>query len=51
MIGSVIAEGITIMFFILSASVTECATVKAVACQRIVFILLLNKHRADTNKI
>src|SRR5439155_9387129 len=51
MMGSVIAEETTIIFFMLSASVTECATVNAVACQRIVFILLLNKHKADTNKM
>ena len=51
MIGSTTALGATIKFFIDSASVIECATVNAVACHRIILILLLNKHRPVTNKI
>lgn len=34
-IGSTTALGATIIFFILSANVMECATVKAVACHKI----------------
>jgi len=50
-IGSTTALGATIIFFILKASVMECATVNAVACQSIVLILLLKKHSPITNKI
>lgn len=51
MMGSTIAGGATRMFFMLRANVIECATVNAVACHRITFTLLLNKHRPITNKI
>lgn len=50
-IGSTTALGATIIFFIDSANVIECATVNAVACQRITLIFLLNKQRPVTNKI
>ena len=49
--GSTTALGATIIFFIDKASVMECATVKAVACHRMVLILLFNKQRPVTNKI
>ena len=49
--GSTTAEGAIIIFFMLNAKVIECATVNAVACQRITYILLLNKQRLITNKI
>jgi hypothetical protein len=51
MIGSTTALGAMIMLFILSASVSECATVNAVACQRIVLILVLRRQRLITKSI
>ena len=51
MIGSTNAPGAITIFFMLRASVMECATVKAVACQMMVFILVLNRHSPTTNKI
>lgn len=50
-IGSTTALGATIMLFMLSANVMECATVKAVACHKITFTLLLSKHRPTTKSM
>ena len=50
-IGSTIGLGTTKIFFILRAKVMECATVNAVACQSIGFILVLNKQSPVTKSI
>src|ERR1700733_9265393 len=51
MIGSTTAPGAMIMLFMLNASVMECATVNAVACQRMVLILVLRRQRLTTKSI
>jgi hypothetical protein len=50
-IGSTRSGGATMMFFILKARVIVCAMVKALACQMMVDIFVLNKQSEMTNRI
>jgi hypothetical protein len=49
--GSTISAGSFIIPFMLKASVIVCATVNAVACQRIVLNFVFKRQRLITNKI
>ena len=50
-IGSTMAGGAAIMFFILSIKVMVCAIVNADACQKRVLILALSIHKPTTNSM
>jgi hypothetical protein len=51
MIGSTTSPGRTTIFFMLNASVIECAMVNAVACHRIVLISFASRQIPMINKI